>query len=134
MLVCALLALLAPRAHAKGAAARSASSASGGSASTATGAQIVGALSAVLDSSPAAAAAKNSVVAQVSPVLQGVTLRCAGAHTRPSHACSLQLRLRGSNEGLMRGRARCSSNAPAQTFSSCAPAASGTTPATASRT
>ena len=112
MLVCALLALLAPRAHAKGAAARSASSASGGSASTATGAQIVGALSAVLDTSPAAVEAKNNVVAQVSPVLRGVTLRCAGAFVRPSHAPLLRLRLRLSACGAH----ACCSNAHTPDF------------------
>jgi hypothetical protein len=105
VLVCALLALLAPRANAKGAAARSASSASGGSSSTATGAQIVGSLAAVLDTSPAAIQAKSNVVAQVSPVLQGITLRCAGARMRPSHARELQLRLRASDWALMRGGA-----------------------------
>ena len=110
VLACSLLALLVPRAHAKGAAARSASSASGGSASTATGAQFVGTLSAVLDNSPAAVEAKANVVAQVSPVLQGVTMRCAGARLRPPHAPLLRLRLRGSAFGAhacaVRTRAR----------------------------
>ena len=111
MLVCALLALLAPRAHARGAAARSASSASGGSASSATGAQFVGTLSAVLDTSPAAVEAKANVVAQVSPVLQGITLRCAGAPLRPPHARLLRLRPRGPAFGAH----ACCSNACAQT-------------------
>ena len=105
LLVLSLLAAFAPLADARGAAARSASSASGGASSTATGAQVVGALAAVHDTSPAATTAKNSVVAKVSPVLQNVSLRCAGAHA-PSTQRATCTRGCARPRGRARGRRR----------------------------
>ena len=81
-LLLAVCATLSQPAAARGAAARAASASSGGSsAGGGSGAVIVGALTAVLDTSPAASASIAAVTATAQSTLRGVSLRCAGAYS-----------------------------------------------------
>ena len=78
-----LLCCVVPACEARGAAARSASSSSGGAGGGGAGAALVpGDLTAVVDSSVVANAARTATINAVSPLLSGRTLRCAGARPR----------------------------------------------------